>query len=70
MSRTRTCPQCDRESRPRADNRAYPFCSARCKDADLGRWLSQDYVISSPALGPDGMPLFLSTPDDEDDGLL
>ncbi|EHL99157.1 hypothetical protein HMPREF9946_03314 [Acetobacteraceae bacterium AT-5844] len=22
-----------------------PFCSARCKQVDLGRWLSGDYVI-------------------------
>lgn len=23
-----------------------PFCSARCKMADLGKWLSEEYVIS------------------------
>ena len=22
-----------------------PFCSARCKDADLGAWLTEEYVI-------------------------
>jgi uncharacterized protein len=36
--------------RPR-DPRWDPFCSERCKMADLGRWLSDDYRVStkSPA---------------------
>lgn len=25
-----------------------PFCSERCKLADLGKWLDEDYRISSP----------------------
>lgn len=25
-----------------------PFCSARCKDIDLGRWLGEEYRISRP----------------------
>ncbi len=29
-----------------------PFCSRRCKLADLGRWLDEDYRITRP-LGPD-----------------
>ncbi|WP_246696725.1 DNA gyrase inhibitor YacG [Methylobacterium planeticum] len=29
-----------------------PFCSARCSDVDLGRWLSDRYVI--PAEDEDG----------------
>lgn len=28
-----------------------PFCSARCADADLGRWFSETYRI--PASAPD-----------------
>jgi hypothetical protein len=32
-----------------------PFCSARCKDADLGRWLRGDYrVPANPRPEPDG----------------
>ena len=27
----------------------YPFCSKRCKLIDLGRWLSEDYKVDSPA---------------------
>jgi endogenous inhibitor of DNA gyrase (YacG/DUF329 family) len=25
-----------------------PFCSVRCADMDLGRWLTGEYRISSP----------------------
>lgn len=39
----RACPEC---SRPSA-RETYPFCSARCKDIDLNRWLSGTYVIST-----------------------
>jgi endogenous inhibitor of DNA gyrase (YacG/DUF329 family) len=27
----------------------FPFCSDRCKEADLGKWASGAYVISSPS---------------------
>jgi len=28
-----------------ADARHRPFCSARCKDLDLGRWLNGSYAV-------------------------
>jgi endogenous inhibitor of DNA gyrase (YacG/DUF329 family) len=31
-----------------------PFCSARCKQIDLGNWLREKYRISSP-LRPDDL---------------
>ena len=37
----RPCPEC---GRPSARD-TFPFCSARCKDVDLNRWLSGSYVI-------------------------
>ena len=37
----RPCPEC---GKPSARGH-YPFCSARCKDVDLNRWLSGAYVI-------------------------
>jgi len=38
---TASCPQC---GRPAAQ--AYvPFCSRRCADVDLARWLRGDYAI-------------------------
>lgn len=47
----RACPECGKPSL----RAAYPFCSPRCKDVDLNRWLSGAYSI--PA-----------TEDDEDPG--
>jgi endogenous inhibitor of DNA gyrase (YacG/DUF329 family) len=35
------CPECGKP----ADPRTLPFCSARCRDVDLNRWLSGRYVI-------------------------
>ena len=32
----------------------YPFCSARCKLVDLGRWLREDYTIDRD-LTPDAV---------------
>ena len=37
----RACPEC---GRPSARD-TYPFCSTRCKDVDLNRWLTGAYVI-------------------------
>ena len=51
-----TCPICKREAPdppadgPRGD---FPFCSARCKLIDLGRWLGGGYQIPVEA-APDG----------------
>jgi len=46
----RPCPECGKPS-SRAD---YPFCSPRCKDIDLNRWLSGAYAI--PATEDDEQP--------------
>lgn len=35
------CPEC---GKPSARD-TYPFCSVRCKNIDLNRWLSGSYVI-------------------------
>jgi len=37
----RACPICGRP----ADARFRPFCSRRCGDIDLGRWLGEAYRI-------------------------
>jgi endogenous inhibitor of DNA gyrase (YacG/DUF329 family) len=39
----RPCPEC---GKPSARD-AFPFCSTRCKDIDLNRWLKGAYVISA-----------------------
>ena len=40
-----SCPICKKAVAPRSENRAFPFCSERCRLIDLGRWLGEDYRI-------------------------
>ncbi len=35
-----------------AVDRLVPFCSRRCADVDLARWLRGDYAIPGPAIEP------------------
>jgi endogenous inhibitor of DNA gyrase (YacG/DUF329 family) len=42
------CPICGRDASPRSNNAAFPFCSAKCKLVDLGRWLDGSYRIPGP----------------------
>jgi endogenous inhibitor of DNA gyrase (YacG/DUF329 family) len=49
------CPICSKKAAARSANPAFPFCSARCKAVDLGKWLNEEYRIP---VGP------LSDPDD------
>jgi uncharacterized protein len=39
----RRCPICGKP----ATLRHQPFCSARCRDIDLGRWLKESYRVAS-----------------------
>lgn len=54
------CPICDGPiSAARLSDRKYgPFCSARCADVDLGRWLKGSYSIptNEPAMNDDFEP--------------
>lgn len=36
-----TCPMCEKDT----DKTYRPFCSKRCADIDLGKWLSGSYAI-------------------------
>jgi endogenous inhibitor of DNA gyrase (YacG/DUF329 family) len=40
-----TCSICGKAAAPRDSNAASPFCSARCKQLDLGKWLDGAYRI-------------------------
>lgn len=40
------CPICARQT----DARYKPFCSRRCADVDLGKWLTGGYAIPSQAI--------------------
>ncbi len=41
------CPICEKPS----DTKFSPFCSARCKDFDLNRWLNESYRIAGNPTG-------------------
>jgi len=45
VSAGRRCPTCRGPVPPRPGNGAWPFCSDRCRLADLGRWLGEEYRI-------------------------
>ena len=45
----RPCPICGKP----ATRSAYPFCSTRCSDIDLNRWLSGAYAIPAEDIPPD-----------------
>jgi endogenous inhibitor of DNA gyrase (YacG/DUF329 family) len=47
----RACPICGRPSQ----QSFHPFCSARCAEIDLGRWLGGRYAIPSEE-SPDERP--------------
>ena len=50
--KTPRCPQC---GKPR--DKAYrPFCSRRCRDLDLGKWLDGSYAIPSAEEEPPDQP--------------
>ncbi len=38
------CPVCKKQFDPE-QTEAMPFCSLRCKQIDLGRWLGEDYGL-------------------------
>lgn len=42
------CPICQADVKPREKNRAFPFCSDRCKTIDLGKWMNEEYRIPVP----------------------
>ncbi len=53
--KARACPICGKPRSERYD----PFCSKRCADVDLHRWLKGGYVVPGAESGE-------ATPEDED----
>ena len=49
----RRCPSCDRVVEVKPPDAFRPFCSARCRAADLGKWLDGGYRIGSPVAEED-----------------
>lgn len=52
MTSPRKCPIC---RKPRSGEHT-PFCSARCRDRDLLKWLDDGYALPGPAAAPDEPP--------------
>jgi uncharacterized protein len=48
--RPRRCPICGKPSDPRHR----PFCSARCRQIDFGRWLNGSYRFATDEAPEDG----------------
>lgn len=44
ISPPKPCPTC---GKPVIEQRYRPFCSARCKQVDLGRWFSGTYRVET-----------------------
>jgi endogenous inhibitor of DNA gyrase (YacG/DUF329 family) len=46
----RTCPRCGKKFSFTTISacKTFPFCSNRCRDVDLGNWLTGNYKISTP----------------------
>ena len=63
------CPTCKHEVLPRATNPAFPFCSPRCREIDLGRWLGEEYRIpdASAAEDEDGLATTGAVSSDDDE---
>jgi uncharacterized protein len=51
VARRHRCPICEQPVSVRPANRAYPFCSDRCRLVDLGRWLGEAYRIPAGRAG-------------------
>lgn len=58
----RPCPICGRPAAPRPD-RAFPFCSDRCRLVDLGKWLGEAYRVPGERPGDGAVE---ATPDDQE----
>lgn len=45
------CPHCGKEVEHDSSELGpyFPFCSERCKMVDLGKWMSEEHKIQSPA---------------------
>lgn len=40
------CANCREEIEGRPQNEHFPFCSKRCRQVDLGRWLNEEYRVT------------------------
>ena len=50
-----SCPSCKGDSVYAISNPYRPFCSARCKEIDIGAWASESFAVPVTAT-PDDLP--------------
>lgn len=43
------CPSCGNKTLYAPENRFRPFCSARCKNIDIGAWASEHFRVPAEA---------------------
>ena len=55
MRRIVRCPGCGGDSVYAASNPSRPFCSERCRNADLGAWASEGYRVPAQPAPEDGV---------------
>jgi endogenous inhibitor of DNA gyrase (YacG/DUF329 family) len=55
MAERLDCPICGKPVAfaPQERPASFPFCSARCRDRDFGRWANGDYVVASDPAAAD-----------------
>jgi uncharacterized protein len=58
---TRPCPICGKA----ASTEFWPFCSRRCADVDLYRWLSGGYAVAAAPEAEEAVPAAPETPKPE-----
>ncbi|HEY3320644.1 MAG TPA: DNA gyrase inhibitor YacG [Planctomycetota bacterium] len=52
--KTARCPRCGKEFQYTriAAHKVFPFCSQRCRDIDMGNWLTGKYAIPGQPIPP------------------
>jgi endogenous inhibitor of DNA gyrase (YacG/DUF329 family) len=50
------CPTCKKkvEAESLSDHEHFPFCSRRCRFADLDRWFEEEYAVPGDQPGEEG----------------
>ena len=53
------CPACGKQALYSVENPSRPFCSPRCRGADLGAWASECYRVATdtPSDGDEDKPV-------------
>ncbi|MBA4017372.1 MAG: DNA gyrase inhibitor YacG [Pirellula sp.] len=59
-----TCPICRKQFESTATD-SPPFCSARCRQIDLGRWLGETYAVPTSRSEEDDEEALERPPEDE-----